>query len=348
VNQTGITQRPRRRWLSWWKHDLAMALSGDLLWLARPGDGDPVGLPAYVAVATANGRVVAVGSEARAGAGREPGTVAVVRVGDPAAMREDPALLRAAFRHLLREHGGRRLLPPRGVLVAAASLRREVRVAALEAGAREVMLLEPAMAAAIGAGLAVEEAAPRGVMVLDRDTCSFAVIALAGVVGGFAEAQGVGRMLEDIALHTLATHSRTLDVDLLDAAIRREGLGATPAISWEARLDEIGTGRMSATSLAEPDVRRMSLPFQHWLAWQYRRALAALPPARRRDAESAPILLVGPYAEAAGMRELVEAAVGRPVTVPVRPAACVILGARSVLADLDFLLRYVATANRRA
>lgn len=325
-----------------------MAFSGDMLWLARPGDGAPVGMPAYVAVATANGKVLAIGEEARAMSGREPGNLAVVRVSDPAVMRADPELLEAAIRRMLRDHAGRGLLPPRMVFVAEASVRREVHAAAQRAGAREVMLLDPPMAAAIGAGFAVEEPAPRGVLVLDRHTCSFAVISLAGVVAGFAEAPGVGRLLEDIALHTLATRSLALDVEQLDTALRRDGLAGTPAIGWEAWLNEIGTGRGSATSLAEPDVRRMSLPFQYWLAWQYRRCFETLSPAKRREIVMAPIILVGPYARAAGLRELVAAAVNQPVTVPENPFTCTILGARTVIADLGFLLSYMTVSRRRA
>jgi len=105
------------------------------------------------------------------------------------------------------------------------------------------------------------------------------------------------------------------------------------------------TGRVAATALAEPDVHRMSQPFQHWLAWHHRRAFEALPPPKRLEAEAATVYLLGPYARAAGVKELVGAALHRTVVVPERSEACLVLGARDVLADLNFLLRYV-TARR--
>jgi rod shape-determining protein MreB len=291
--------------------------------------------------------VIAVGEEARAMSGREPGNIVVVRLMDPATWRDEPDLLIELVRTMLRTHGRRGVFPPRVVFVAEAGQRRAVREAVMHAGAREVLLLEPAMAGAIGAGLKIEEPVPRAVLVLERHTCSFAVISLAGTIAGFHAAQGVGRLLEDIALHTLATRQIALDVERLDEAIRRGGLAGTEAIGWEAWLNEIATGRVAATSLAEPDVHRMSLPFQHWLAWQHRRAFEALPPPKRLEAETATVYLVGPYARAAGIKELIGTALQRTVVVPEHAEACLIRGAREVLADLNFLLSYVTTRQGR-
>jgi rod shape-determining protein MreB len=324
-----------------------MALSGDSLWLARRGGGEPVRVPAYVAVATADGRVLAVGEEARAMSGHEPGNIAVVSLSNSAAMRDEPELLAHAVRVLLRQHCGRSLLPARVVFVAEPGVHTVINTAVLQGGAREVLLLDPPMAAAIGAGLKIEEPVPRAVLVLERHTCSFAVISLAGVVAGFAATQGVGRLLDDVALHTLATQRIALDVERLDAAVRRSGLAGSEAIGWEAWLNEVVTGRVMAAALAEPDVHRVSQPFQYWLAWQHRRAFETLPPARRVEAEAATVQLVGPYARATGIKELVGAALNRPVVVPEQAEACLVLGAQAVLADLGFLLSYVAKRRGR-
>jgi hypothetical protein len=63
--------------------------------------------------------------------------------------------------------------------------------------------------------------------------------------------------------------------------------------------------------------------------------------------ESAPVYLAGPYADAAGVCDLVATAVNRPVTVPEQPGECVIRGAQRVLADIGFLIRYASAARGR-
>lgn len=339
---------PVPRILPRFSRDLALAWSGDVLWLAAAGGGKPVRMPAFVAVTTADRRVIAVGEEARRMAGHEPGHVAVVRLSDPVTVRDDPGLLTEALRALLREAGGRSRRKPRVVFVAEAGARLASKAAILEAGARDVLFLDPAMAAAIGIGLRVEEPVPRAVLVLERHACSFAVITLAGVAAGFAAPQGIGRLLEDIALHTLATQQVALDVERLDESVRQSGLAGTEAIGWETWINEVATGRAVAASLAGPDVHRISQPFQHWLAWQHRRAFETIPPARRLELATASVYLVGSYARSAGMKELVGAALHRTVIVPEPSDSCLVLGARTVLADVAFLLRYASHESARA
>ena len=324
-----------------------MALSGDAIWIAPSGSAAPVRVPAYVALGTDNGRVLAVGAEAESMCGREPGRISVVRLNDPGLARDDGHALTEALRYVLRRHGGRAVFGPRVVFVVETGLRYAARAALVAAGAREVLLLEPPMAAAIGIGLKVEEPVPRAVLVLDRHTCSFAVISLAGVIAGFSATQGLGRLLEDLALHTLATRGIALDGERLHTAVVRSGLVGTDAIGWEAWLDEVAIGRSAATLLAEPDVRRVSEPFRHWLAWQHRRAFDALPPPKRLEAETVDVHLTGPYARASGLAELVGAALHRRVVVPPNADTCLVQGAREVLKDVSFLLAYVGRQQRR-
>lgn len=328
-------------------YDLAMALSGDAVWIAPPGEARPICVPAYVAVAAATGAVVAVGTAAAAINGNEPGSIAVLRWHEAAAATDDGTVLATAMRELLREHGRRGVRRARIVFVVEAGLRLAVKTALLAAGAREVLLLDPPMAAAIGIGLKIEVAAPSAVLVLERRACSFAVISLAGVVAGFTAAQGLGRLLEDIALHAQATRGCTVGVERVHDAILRHGLAGAEAIGWEAWLDEVATGRSATASFADPDIRRISEPFRHWLAWHHRGAFESIAPGKRAGTEAIPVHLVGPYARAAGLADLVGLALDRRVVVPENHAACLVQGARAVTRDLPFLLSFVSRHQRR-
>jgi rod shape-determining protein MreB len=330
------------------KNDIAIALCGDAVWLTRAPCEEPVRMPAYVAMHATTRKVLAAGEEARAMWRNEPANIAVVRLLDPQSGGSDVDAWTEFLRYFLRKTARQTsVFPPRVVCVAEARMRAVLRSVILAAGAREVMFLEPRMAAAIGCGLAVEEPAPKSILVLDRHTVSFGVIALAGLVADFAIDQGVSRLLDDIVLHVLATRKVALDVDRLHGEILKRGLTGTDAIGWESWLTEIGTGRLTATSVDESDLRRLALPFQHLLAWHHRRAFETVPLEKRVAAEAVSNVLAGPYARLPGFRELVAAALLRPVAIAEDPEGCLVRGGAEVLKDLSFLIFHVASSKAR-
>ncbi|MBE2212948.1 MAG: rod shape-determining protein [Opitutaceae bacterium] len=330
------------------KNDLALALCGDAVWLSRNPREEPVRMPAYVAVHATTRKVLAAGEEARAMWRNEPANIAVLRLLDTQSGGNDVDAWSEFLRYFLRKTARQTsIFPPRIVCVAEARMRSFLKPVVLAAGARAVMFLEPRMAAAIGCGLAVEEPAPKSILVLDRHTVSFGVIALAGLVADFVMEQGVSRLLDDIVLHVLATRRVALDVERLHGEILKRGLTGTDAIGWESWLTEIGTGRLTATSVDESDLRRLTLPFQHLLAWNHRRAFETVPLEKRVAAEAVSTVLVGPYARLPGFRELVAAALLRPVAVAEAPEACLVRGGAEVLKDLSFLLSYVTSPKSK-
>ena len=145
-------------------------------------------------------QVLAIGEEARQMIGRTPGDIVAVRP-----LREgviaDFDLTRELLRYLIREAcKGKLFLKPRVVVSIPSDTteveRRAVVEAAINAGAREVYLIEEPVAAAIGADLPVHE--PTGNMVIDigGGTSDVAVISLGGVVAGRSVRVG-GDALDD-------------------------------------------------------------------------------------------------------------------------------------------------------
>ncbi|MFZ5974354.1 MAG: rod shape-determining protein [Bacillota bacterium] len=153
------------------------------------GKGIVINEPSVVAVRNGERQeVLAVGEGARAMIGRTPGNVfAVHPLKDGVIANFD--LTQVMLRHFIKKainKTGRLGLGPRVVICVPCGIteveRRAVEEAAKSAGAREAYLLEEAMAAAIGAGLPVQE--PMGSMVVDvgGGTSEVAVISLGGVV----------------------------------------------------------------------------------------------------------------------------------------------------------------------
>lgn len=143
--------------------------------------------PSVVAIDLENGKILAVGYEAKNMVGRTPGNVISVRPLRDGVIA-DYTMTEAMLQYFMKRvnKGFRRFFRNRVMICVPSGAtdveRRAVLEAAVEVGASEAFLIEEPMAAAIGANLNVEE--PRGKMIVDigGGTSDIAVISLGGIV----------------------------------------------------------------------------------------------------------------------------------------------------------------------
>ncbi|MBU0540293.1 rod shape-determining protein [Patescibacteria group bacterium] len=168
--------------------DLGVDLGTANTLIYTKGKGIAINEPSFVAVNTRNGRLLAVGHEAKAMLGKTPPHVLVTRPlnrGIISDFEVTEKMLRYFFEKVHRENTA---FMPRPRVVIGVPLdvteveRKAVGDAVLAAGAREVHIIEEPMAAAIGVGLPISE--PIGNMIIDigGGTTEIAVISLNGVV----------------------------------------------------------------------------------------------------------------------------------------------------------------------
>src|SRR4051794_17438803 len=149
------------------------------------GQGIVLSEPSVIAVDTTTSEVHAVGRDAQRMIGRTPATISAVRPLRHGVIA-DFATTEQMLRYFLRRAQQRRFGRARVVMCTPGGItkveQRAVEEACLSAGARQVALIEEPMAAAIGAGLPVDEA--KGSMVVDigGGTSEVAVISLGGMV----------------------------------------------------------------------------------------------------------------------------------------------------------------------
>src|SRR5437763_17038658 len=152
--------------------------------------------------------------------GRTPATISATRPlrhGVIADFEPTEEMLRYFIRRVLdRRHAHPRLIvcAPSGVTEVE---KRAVEEASLAAGARRVHLIEEPIAAASGAGLAIEEPVGRMVVDVGGGTSEMAVITLGGIVvsrsvrvGGYEMDEAISHYLR--AVHQLAIGSRTAEM----------------------------------------------------------------------------------------------------------------------------------------
>ncbi len=150
------------------------------------GKGIVLDEPSIVAMNTRDGRLLAVGTEAKRMLGRTPGHIEAVRPLKDGVIA-DFDICEKMLRYFIQRVHQRKWAKPRMVICIPSGItgveRRAVQEAAEFAGARKpVLVIEEPMAAAIGSGLPVHE--PAGNMIVDigGGTTEVAVISLGGIV----------------------------------------------------------------------------------------------------------------------------------------------------------------------
>jgi rod shape-determining protein MreB len=169
-----------------------------------------------VAIRIHNGQktIEAVGMEAKRMLGRTPGNITAIRPLKDGVIADFQVTEKMLQHFIAKVHETRFIRPSPRVLVCVPCKstqveRRAIRESALSAGAREVRLIEEPMAAAIGAGLPVDEAA--GCMVVDigGGTTEIAIISLNGVVYSDSVRLGGDRFDEAIVAYVRRPTARS-------------------------------------------------------------------------------------------------------------------------------------------
>jgi rod shape-determining protein MreB len=165
--------------------DLGIDLGTTTVRISMRSKGVKLNQPAVVAVDKNTGVLLKVGSEAQRMVGRTPGNIVAIHPMRDGAI-SDYDMTERMLRELVRRALSYSLLKPRVIISVPSGItevqERAVVDAGVAAGARKVYLMEAALAAAIGSGLAIDK--PAGHMIIDigGGTTDVAVLSLSGVV----------------------------------------------------------------------------------------------------------------------------------------------------------------------
>ena len=186
--------------------DLAIDLGTANTLVFAKGKGIVVNEPSIVAINKNSGEVVAVGKEAKDMLGRTPGNVVAIKPMKDGVIADFKVTEKMLTYFIQKAHNRRVLVHPRIVIGVPSEItpveKRAVQDSAYRARASEVYLVEQAMAAAIGAGLPIEE--PSGNMVVDigGGTTDIAVISMSGIVYS-RSVRVAGNEMDEAVMHYL-------------------------------------------------------------------------------------------------------------------------------------------------
>jgi len=294
--------------------------------------------PSVVAVDSADGHIIAVGKEAKEMLGRTPAGIKAVRPitdGVIADFEAAGAMLAFFIKKVLTSSGSK----PRAVIGVPTGITAVERKAAIEvagrAGIRDVALVDEPMAAAIGAGLAID--APSGIMIVDigGGTSEVAVISLGGIV----------------ARKTVRTGGDTLDRAIIGHIRKKYGICAgfqsaediklkigtvmknSTAYRHQVNGRNTGTGLPCSTFVTGDDIRAALIGEIHSIIDAIKAVLEDTPPELSGDILNSGIVLTGGGAFINGIDRLICNITGMPVRVAEKPLECVALGLGVLIDD---------------
>ena len=320
--------------------DLALDLGTANTLVYRQGEGIVFNEPTVVAINAASGKVEAMGDEAWQMIGGRSGNVVAVRPLRHGVMTEFDITQRM-IEVVLRRVGVTRFPKPR-ILACIPSESSEVERRAVEeavrfAGGRGVVLVEEPLAAAIGAGLPIQE--PVGNLIVDigGGTTEMAVASMGGVVSGVSVRVGGFDMDAAIQEHIRTAYGVAIGEKAAEEIKIAIG-SAFPGPRGNAAVvvgRELASGAPTEVRVTEDEIRTaMSAPVQR-IVEGARRTLAEAPPELTHDVLETGMFLTGGGGLLRGLDLLLSQECEVPVHVTDRPLETVVLGAGAMLEHLD-------------
>lgn len=322
--------------------DLAIDLGTANTLVYVRGRGIVLNEPTVIALNTRTQEVLAMGQDAWQMIGRTPGYIVAVRPLRKGAIT-DFEITQRMIRLLLERVGVSRFNRPRVLICVPSAIteveRRAVEEAAKRAGASDVYLLEQPLAAAIGAGLPIQE--PLGNMVVDvgGGTSETAVISMGGVVA--LQAIRIGGFELDGAIQVHLRRAHGIAIGDRTAEEIKLAIGSAWPVADDVRVEVRGRDLMSGLPktvvLAPAEVREAVDDSVSAIVDSVLRCLGHAPPELSQDLIVQGIHLVGGGGLLRGFDARLAQAAGLPVHLVDAPLECVVLGAGRCLDSFDSL-----------
>ena len=335
-------------------HDLAIDIGTANTVIYRAFQGVVLNEPSVICINRDNGQVVSVGSDARSMVGRTPDNIVSIRPLKDGVVADFENAQRM-LRTFMEMAGSRRLLSKPIVVIAVPPVvtsveHRAIKDAAYAAGARKVYIMEEPMAAAIGAGLPIQE--PMGSMIVDigGGTTDVAVISLGGIVTSRSIRVGGDAIDEAIVNHIKNTHSLAIGDRTAEELKMSIGSAHKSVDNASARI----RGRDLMTGLPkdmEVDAKEIRVAIEE----QVNKIIAAVkatleetPPDLVSDLSRNGVVIAGGGSLLHGLAERMRQETGMPVIIAEDPLNAVVRGAGICAENIDLLKRILIPENKKS
>lgn len=307
----------------------------------RRGKGIVLAEPTVVAVSNKNGKLLAVGNEARDMLGRTPENITAIKPLKDGVIADYTTTLKLLQYILDKTCGKHRLFKPMTLICVPCGVtnveRRAVIKAAKEAGAGISRTIEEPMAAAMGAGLPISE--PGGNLVIDLGggTTDIAVISLGGLVISHSLRVGGNKFDDAIVRHIRNAYNLMIGEPTAEEI--KIKIGSAYPLEQEVRMEVRGrdliAGLPKSVEITSEEIREaLSDPIRQ-IAEKVCAVLEETPPELSSDIIERGITLTGGGALLRGLDKLLNSVTDIPVRVADNALHCVAIGTGRALEEMQ-------------
>jgi rod shape-determining protein MreB len=308
--------------------------------------------PSVVAIQTNTKQVLAVGEEAKKMIGRTPGNIVAIRPLRDGVIA-DFDVTQNMLKYFIRKSTQRRsLFQPRVVVCVPSGVteveKRAVEEAAIHAGARDAYLIEEPMAAAIGAGLPVQEATGSMIVDIGGGTTEVAIISLGGIVTSKSIRVGGDELDESIVSYIKKEYS--LMIGERTAEEVKITIGSADIKAKESKMQIRGrdliSGLPKPIEITSKEIYEAMKEPIYSILEAIKSTLEKTPPELAADVMELGIMLTGGGALLEGIDRLIKSETGMPVHIAENPLDCVAIGTGKALDSIE-VLKKTLTNNKR-
>ena len=339
--------------LSFKSKDIGIDLGTANILVTLNGKGIILREPSVVSIDNKTGNIIATGFEAKEMVGRTPKEISAIKPlkdGVIADFTATKLLLKNLLEKVCKRYNA---LRPR-VLVGVPSGITEVEERAVEesiirAGAREVYLIEEPMAAAIGAGIEIEE--PSGNIVVDigGGTTEVAVISLGGIVVSNSLRVAGDELDEDIVNYVKREMNLAIGETTAEQ-IKKEIGCAMPLMSqmtMKIKGRDLNDGLPRTDIITSDQVEKAMKESIDKIVEVVKITLEKTPPELASDIMEKGSMLTGGGALIQNLDKLISIETGMPVYVTEEPLDCVVKGTEKTLQDIEKLRKVLLNSRKR-
>lgn len=316
-----------------------------------PKRGIAINEPSVVAVSQRDGKVLAVGSEAREMLGRTPDTIVAKRPlkeGVIADYKTTESMLRYFINKAL---GGVRFVSPEVMIAVPAGItsteRRAVIDATLQAGAKAAFIIKQPVASAIGAGIPIGSASGHMIIEIGGGTSEIAVISLGGIVANTSVR--IGGTKFDAAIQEYVRKQYNLAIGERSAEELKIKIGSalplTEKLSMDIRGRDMISGLPRTATVTSDDITEAIQDELQGIVQAVKAVLQDTPPELSADVIDKGMVISGGSGMLRNLDELLARSINVPAYVADDPLQNVVKGTGVALENLESYKRSILSTR---
>ena len=335
----------------WFSSDIGIDLGTANTLVYLKGRGIVLDEASVVAIEKGTNNVLAVGAAAKRMVGRTPGNIVAIKPLRDGVIA-DFVITEQMLRYFIgKAYQRRSFFAPRVVVAVPSGIteveKRAVSDSAEQAGAREVYLVEEPMAAAIGAGLPVEE--PGGNLIVDvgGGTTEVAVISLGGIVLSKTVRIAGDEMDEAVIQHLKRAYNLMIGERTAEEVKIRIGsaFASDEETTMEVKGRDLVAGLPKTLTISSQEIREAMAEPVNTIVETVKLTLEQTPPELSADLVDRGITMAGGGSLLRGLDRRLSEETGLPVNMAENPLNTVVMGAGKILDEIRVLRKVAVSAE---